>query len=380
MKNGESDRFKGRGAEDERGIAKTCGRRDAREEGARFVNETFDDALARIGLLPAPPVTGEAGGVLYRGDGVRSTGWYWAWSLGREAVVASCDFTLLCSCEFSFDFHRYFAVRRERAGLLPPCEARAFLETRSRPAALLLPRGIRFAYTEVEYADEYCRANLGGGLTEVLGPVAAVLQATGERGAWRPEVVSLLKALEETARTHAGQTSRSGLSRASCASDELILQGSVDALMGQVLRMEGDRIGSVGRDDAFGIAAVVEHIRAHLDEPLRQEDFLALSRMGKTKFKSVFKAVMGKTAAGFVAETRIEHACQLLLDGSMAVTDVARACGYESPTSFSAAFRRRTGLSPRAWRRRARIAFSGDPQAFVRLAQGIKGMEREGGR
>ena len=58
MKNGESDRFKGRGAEDERGIAKTCGRRDAREEGARFVNETFDDALARIGLLPAPPVTG----------------------------------------------------------------------------------------------------------------------------------------------------------------------------------------------------------------------------------------------------------------------------------------------------------------------------------
>lgn len=331
MKNGESDRFKGRGAEDERGIAKTCGRRDAREEGARFVNETFDDALARIGLLPAPPVTGEAGGVLYRGDGVRSTGWYWAWSLGREAVVASCDFTLLCSCEFSFDFHRYFAVRRERAGLLPPCEARAFLEARSRPAALLLPRGIRFAYTEVEYADEYCRANLGGGLTEVLGPVAAVLQATGERGAWRPEVVSLLKALEETARTHAGQTSRSGLSRASCTSDELILQGSVDALMGQVLRMEGDRIGSVSRDDAFGIAAVVEHIRAHLDEPLRQEDFLALSRMGKTKFKSVFKAVMGKTAAGFVAETRIEHACQLLLDGSMAVTDVARACGYESP-------------------------------------------------
>ena len=65
--------------------------------------------------------------------------------------------------------------------------------------------------------------------------------------------------------------------------------------------------------------------------------------------KRGFKEVFGSTVFDFLRDRRMEKAQQLLLDGQLKVATVARAVGYDSPTSFNAAFKQRYGASPKAY-------------------------------
>ncbi|MEM1278520.1 MAG: AraC family transcriptional regulator [Cyanobacteria bacterium P01_H01_bin.152] len=62
-----------------------------------------------------------------------------------------------------------------------------------------------------------------------------------------------------------------------------------------------------------------------------------------------FKEIFGTTVFGYLRDHRLEKAQQLLLDRQMKVAAVARAVGYDSPTSFNAAFKRKYGVSPKAY-------------------------------
>ncbi len=60
----------------------------------------------------------------------------------------------------------------------------------------------------------------------------------------------------------------------------------------------------------------------------------------------------GLSYSRLVEQTRHELACRLLDKPDAKTSAVARALGYNDPSSFSRAFRRWTGMSPRAYRRR----------------------------
>ena len=58
----------------------------------------------------------------------------------------------------------------------------------------------------------------------------------------------------------------------------------------------------------------------------------------------------GLSYSELVEQTRYELACRLLDMPGAKMAAVARALGYNDPSSFSRAFRRWTGMSPRAYR------------------------------
>lgn len=66
------------------------------------------------------------------------------------------------------------------------------------------------------------------------------------------------------------------------------------------------------------------------------------------KLKQGFKQVFNNTVFGFLYEHRMQQARTLLLNREMTVAGVAAKVGYKSPTSFSAAFQRKFGLTPKA--------------------------------
>ncbi|MEO1396057.1 MAG: AraC family transcriptional regulator [Cyanobacteria bacterium J06634_5] len=79
---------------------------------------------------------------------------------------------------------------------------------------------------------------------------------------------------------------------------------------------------------------------------------MALARqvgMCDYNLKRGFKAAFGTTVFGYLRDRRLEKAQQLLLEQKMTVTSVARVVGYSSPTSFTAAFKRKFGVSPKAY-------------------------------
>lgn len=68
------------------------------------------------------------------------------------------------------------------------------------------------------------------------------------------------------------------------------------------------------------------------------------------KLKQGFRQVFGTTAFGCLHQHRMELARTLLEKDYSTVTEVAQAVGYTSSTSFSAAFKKKFGMSPRSYR------------------------------
>ena len=73
----------------------------------------------------------------------------------------------------------------------------------------------------------------------------------------------------------------------------------------------------------------------------------------KFHFTRLFRSVYGKTPHQYLTEVRIGHAKQLLAD-DLTVAAVCYAVGFDSVSSFTGLFRRRTGKTPAAFQRDVR--------------------------
>jgi transcriptional regulator GlxA family with amidase domain len=111
-------------------------------------------------------------------------------------------------------------------------------------------------------------------------------------------------------------------------------------------------------DDAV-IRETVAWIEAHLDEPNPVTSMAERSGLTSRTFARRFLAVTGRRPMAYVHDLRIERARQLLESDPQSVDDVGFAVGYADPTFFRRLFKRTTGLTPAAYRRKmARVAGS----------------------
>ncbi|ASC72643.1 AraC family transcriptional regulato [Halomicronema hongdechloris C2206] len=74
------------------------------------------------------------------------------------------------------------------------------------------------------------------------------------------------------------------------------------------------------------------------------------TEMNDFKLKRGFRQVFGTTVFGYLHQCRMEKAQWLLEQGIDSVAQVAQAVGYASPSQFSAAFKRKFGVTPRAYK------------------------------
>jgi AraC-like DNA-binding protein len=68
-------------------------------------------------------------------------------------------------------------------------------------------------------------------------------------------------------------------------------------------------------------------------------------------FSRCFARTFGVSPHRYLAGRRIERAKHLLVTTDATILEIGLAVGFESTASFSTAFRRVTGVSPRAYRR-----------------------------
>jgi AraC family transcriptional regulator len=102
----------------------------------------------------------------------------------------------------------------------------------------------------------------------------------------------------------------------------------------------------------------LHHARDFLEscfaEPLTVASVARVACMSPYHFQRMFKEAWGVTPMAYLQARRLAVARRLLAETSAEVTQVALAVGFESPGSFSALFRRRAGVTPTEYRRRAR--------------------------
>lgn len=124
------------------------------------------------------------------------------------------------------------------------------------------------------------------------------------------------------------------------------------ALVGRLLlRQRALRQTAPARDS---LARVCEHIDAELASPLPLEQLAAMAGMSLFHFCRVFRDSQGMTPHQYILARRMAQAQRLLWahrgdPARGSVLQVALACGFSSPSHFTAQFKRHTGQTPRAW-------------------------------
>jgi AraC family transcriptional regulator len=96
------------------------------------------------------------------------------------------------------------------------------------------------------------------------------------------------------------------------------------------------------------IAAYVED---NLAEPITLATLARLARLSPYYFCRAFKQSFGITPHRYHTRRRIEHAKTLLGSHAPSVTDIGFTVGFSQTSSFTAAFRKATGLTPTAFHR-----------------------------
>jgi transcriptional regulator GlxA family with amidase domain len=90
----------------------------------------------------------------------------------------------------------------------------------------------------------------------------------------------------------------------------------------------------------------------NIETPLPIAEIAEASGVSARQLERLFKTHVGLRPGQFYAALRLERARALLRLGTLPVTEISMACGYQSPAHFSTAYRRHFGHSPQAERRR----------------------------
>ena len=98
---------------------------------------------------------------------------------------------------------------------------------------------------------------------------------------------------------------------------------------------------------------VLEVAEARLASSLTLSDLAEVAGLSRHHFSRAFQVAMGEPPMTYLARRRLEAAKRLLREGDLPLAEVGRLSGLGSPSQFASGFRRRTGLTPSDFRRRA---------------------------
>jgi AraC family transcriptional regulator len=113
---------------------------------------------------------------------------------------------------------------------------------------------------------------------------------------------------------------------------------------------------------------VVDHIQAHLAEPLDLETLAGVACFSPFHFHRLFHGWMHETLHDFILRLRLERAAaQLAYDPRKSVTDIALDCGFSSSSTFARAFKAFHGVSASRWRQNRNL---GKPDSKICKAGG----------
>ncbi|MGO9107759.1 MAG: AraC family transcriptional regulator [Thermoguttaceae bacterium] len=111
----------------------------------------------------------------------------------------------------------------------------------------------------------------------------------------------------------------------------------------------GNRLAAL-MDPDIGLALKVMH--TCLDSPWTVAELAHRASLSRSAFASRFKALLSMSPIQYLTERRMQKACELLAEGRYGIKQIASRVGYASKTAFSNAFKRWSGQSPQAYRRR----------------------------
>jgi AraC family transcriptional regulator len=118
------------------------------------------------------------------------------------------------------------------------------------------------------------------------------------------------------------------------------------------------------------ILPTLVHIQAHLDGDLSLDELARRAGLSRFHFHRLFRTAVGETTKSYAHRLRLERAAYRLLLHRDSILDIAIDCGFASHETFTRAFRRRFGTSPRSYRTAGRDRLQHGERSGEGLASG----------
>ncbi len=118
------------------------------------------------------------------------------------------------------------------------------------------------------------------------------------------------------------------------------------AVIEELLRQNNAKQEVVSGRDRQKLQEAHSLLQTRLDNPPSILELAQEVGLNDFKLKKGFKALFDNTVYGVVLDARLEKAKQLLMQGKLSVTQVSLQVGYSNHGHFSAAFKKRFGMTP----------------------------------
>jgi len=99
------------------------------------------------------------------------------------------------------------------------------------------------------------------------------------------------------------------------------------------------------------VGPVLKSLADKPEDPWTVPMMAGMAKISRSAFSVRFRDLVGLPPLQYLTKIRMQKACHLLREETLGITRIASGVGYESPVSFSNAFKRWTGLSPTEYRR-----------------------------
>jgi len=91
---------------------------------------------------------------------------------------------------------------------------------------------------------------------------------------------------------------------------------------------------------------VLHYINTHLDEKLDVDMLAQMSNFSPYHFHRIMRAFLNESLMSYIIRVRLDSAACLIQTTDLPVTDIAYKVGYDVPSSFNKAFKKRFFVSP----------------------------------
>lgn len=101
-----------------------------------------------------------------------------------------------------------------------------------------------------------------------------------------------------------------------------------------------------------GLLRVYNHMHLHFADPIDLDAYAAMCFVSRDRFLHLFKAHSGVSPYRFQLQLRIDRAAEMLNYTEASIAQTAAAVGFKDPAYFCRLFKKYTGLTPSAYRKR----------------------------
>jgi len=98
------------------------------------------------------------------------------------------------------------------------------------------------------------------------------------------------------------------------------------------------------------IELATEFMRRNFDKNVSLDEVAKMANMTPTAFSRYYKANTGINFVESLNNFRLGQACKMLIDTNRSIAEIAYQCGFNNISNFNRIFKRKKGLTPKAFR------------------------------